>query len=66
MSQFLVSFSVVMEGPDEASVAAEAHAALREGRMRTAVWQVTPYCPDCEEYHASETIEITTESPRVH
>lgn len=66
MSQFLVRFSIVLDGPDEASAAAEAHAALREGRMRKAVWLVTPYCPDCEEYHASETIEITTESPHVH
>lgn len=66
MSQFLVRFSIVLDEPDEASAAAEAHAALREGRMRKAVWLVTPYCPDCEEYHASETIEITTESPHVH
>lgn len=66
MSQFLVSFSIVLDGPDEASVAAEVHAALREGRIRKALWRVTPYCPDCNEYHASETTEITTESPRVH
>lgn len=66
MSQFLVRFSIVMDAPDDATAAAETHAALREGHMREAIWQVTPYCPDCEEYHASETTEITTESPRVH
>lgn len=66
MKQFLVRFSIVLDAPDDMTAAAEAHAALREGHMRKAVWQVTPYCHDCEEYHASETIEITTESPRVH
>jgi len=66
MSRFLVRFSIVMDAPDDATAAAETHAALREGHMREAIWQVTPYCHDCEEYHASETTEIMTESPRVH
>lgn len=55
-----------MDASDETLAAAEVHSALREGHMRKAVWQVTPYCPDCEDYHMTETVEITTESPRVH
>lgn len=66
MSQFLVQFSIVMEAKDDAEAAGKAHEALRTGAMKQAVWAVTPYCSDCEEYHASETTEITTESPRVH
>ena len=66
MSQFLVRFSVVLDAPDDTTAAAEVHAALREGHIHKAIWQVTPYCPDCEEYHASETTEIETENPRVH
>lgn len=66
MSQFLVRFSIVLDAPDDTTAAAEAHAALREGHMRKAVWQVTPFCADCQDYHMADTVEITTESPRVH
>lgn len=66
MKRFRVRFSLVLDASDDMTAAANVHAALREGHVREVVWQVTPYCPDCEEYHASETTEITTESPRVH
>lgn len=66
MKQYLIRFSIVITAGDEATAAAEAHSALREGHMRKAVWQVTPFCADCQDYHMADTVEITTESPRVH